>query len=323
MFRFILRPLKKRFGSDRKYYQIVDTVFGIFPNNIELYKLALIHRSASLLTESGVPLNNERLEFLGDAILEAVVSDYLFIEFPGRDEGFLTQMRSKIVSRASLNQISINIGLSEYIIMQQGGVHVQKHLYGDALEAMIGAIYLDKGFDFVNRLLINHILRDNINLNAMTHTENDFKSRLIEWCQKNRRAIVFDTGHTAESTPQVPAFRARVLIDGVEMGYGNGASKKEAEQHASYAVSQALSDDMGFHLLEFLDDSLSGENSGSEMQNGVSVANESVDERGRHDQVETKPVAKHRRRSRKKKLKAALGSEIGVELAPKEVDENG
>ena len=108
MFGFLLRPLRKRFGRDREYYKIVDTVFGISPNNIELYKLALIHRSASLLTEDGVPLNNERLEFLGDAVLEAVVSDYLFIEFPGRDEGFLTQMRSKIVSRATLNQIRAN-----------------------------------------------------------------------------------------------------------------------------------------------------------------------------------------------------------------------
>ena len=259
MFGFIFRPLKKRFGRDKEYYRIVYTVFGIYPNNIELYKLALIHRSASLLREDGIPLNNERLEFLGDAVLEAVVSDYLFIEFPGHDEGFLTQMRSRIVSRASLNQISINIGLSEHIIMQQGGLYVQKHLYGDALEAMIGAIYLDKGFDFVNRLLINHILRDNINLGMMTHTENDFKSRLIEWCQKNRREIVFHTEHTPESTAQLPMFRSGVLIDGVEMGYGNGSSKKEAEQHAAYAVSQALSDETGFHLLELLDDSLSDE----------------------------------------------------------------
>ncbi|MBE5034076.1 ribonuclease III [Gallalistipes aquisgranensis] len=256
MFGFLLRPLRKRFGRDREYYKIVDTVFGISPDNIELYKLALIHRSASLLTEDGVPLNNERLEFLGDAVLEAVVSDYLFIEFPGRDEGFLTQMRSKIVSRATLNQISIRIGLSQHIIMQQGGVYVQKHLFGDALEAMIGAIYLDKGFDFVNRLLINRILKENINLQTITRTESDFKSRLIEWCQKSRREIVFDTAHTPESTAQSPEFRSRVLIDGVEMGYGNGSSKKEAEQHAAYAVSQALSDETGYHLLELLDDSL-------------------------------------------------------------------
>lgn len=317
MFGFILRPLKKRFGRNKEYYRIVDAVFGICPNNIELYKLALIHRSASLLGEDGIPLNNERLEFLGDAVLEAVVSDYLFIEFPGHDEGFLTQMRSKIVSRASLNQISINIGLSEHIIMHQGGLYVQKHLYGDALEAMIGAIYLDKGFDFVNRLLINHILRDNINLGMMTHTESDFKSRLIEWCQKNRREILFHTEHTPESTAQLPLFRSRVLIDGVEMGYGNGSSKKEAEQHAAYAVSQLLSDEMGFQLLELLDDSM-GEESSLDMTSEVekNVGTEESDLQGG---VRKGAGIRRRGRGRRKKSDGAVKETDVAQSEEKEI----
>ena len=117
------------------------------PNNIELYKLALIHRSASLFLEDGTPINNERLEFLGDAVIEAIVSDYLFIEFPEHDEGFLTQLRSRIVSRSTLNALGIRLGLDKHIIVQGGGNFAQKHLYGDALEAMMGAIYLDKGYD--------------------------------------------------------------------------------------------------------------------------------------------------------------------------------
>ena len=171
MFGFVLKLFKKRFGADRHYYQILDEIFGIYPNNIELYKLALIHRSASLFLADGTPMNNERLEFLGDAVLEAIVSDYLFIEFPGKPEGFLTQMRSKIVSRSSLNDLCMRIGLADHIISQSGGSFIQKHIYGDALEAMIGAIYLDKGYDYVNRLIINDILAKYLNIDNVTETE--------------------------------------------------------------------------------------------------------------------------------------------------------
>ena len=123
---------------------MVDDLFGFVPHNIELYKLALIHKSASLVLDDGRAINNERLEYLGDAIIEAVTSDYLFIEFPDRDEGFMTQLRSKIVSRQSLNALAVHIGLDGYVISNGAGV-VQKHIYGDAFEAMMGAIYLDQG----------------------------------------------------------------------------------------------------------------------------------------------------------------------------------
>lgn len=132
-------------------------MFGFIPNNIELYKLALIHKSASLVLEDGRAINNERLEFLGDAVIEAVTSDYLFIEYPDRDEGFLTQARSKIVSRQSLNVLAVNIGLDRHVISNGSTSVTQKHIYGDAFEAMIGAVYLDQGYEFVNRLLINRI----------------------------------------------------------------------------------------------------------------------------------------------------------------------
>ena len=154
MFDFILRPLRRNFGRDKAYYRIIDDMFGFIPNNIELYKLALIHKSASLVLADGRQINNERLEFLGDAVIEAVTSDYLYIEFPDRQEGFLTQLRSKIVSRQSLNTIARTIGLDRYVIANPTGSTNQKHIYGDAFEAMIGAIYLDQGYEFANRLLI-------------------------------------------------------------------------------------------------------------------------------------------------------------------------
>ena len=156
MFDFILRPIRRNFGRDKLYYRIVDDIFGIIPNNIELYKLALIHKSASV-EYGGRSINNERLEFLGDAVIEAITSDYLFIEYPEYNEGELTKLRSKLVSRQSLNSIACKIGLDKHIICCRSVGLTQKHIFGDAFEAMMGAIYLDQGYNFTNRLLINDI----------------------------------------------------------------------------------------------------------------------------------------------------------------------
>lgn len=251
-------PFRLRFGKDREYYKILKTLFGINPNNIELYKLALIHRSASLFLEDGTPINNERLEFLGDAVIESVVSDYLFIEYPGENEGFLTQLRSKIVSRTTLNALAIRIGLDKHIIAQAGGNFTQKHLYGDALEAMMGAIYLDKGYDFVNRLLINKILSTNLDLDGITEQETDFKSRLIEWGQKNKKQLVFDTCLSPASTLQAPRFVTRLLVEGAEMGTGEGTSKKEAEQQAASHARKRLETTFNEPSFAYPDISLTG-----------------------------------------------------------------
>lgn len=257
MFNFILKPLRKRFGKDRHYYKILDDIFGLYPNNVELYKLALIHRSASQFLEDGTPINNERLEFLGDAVIETIVSDYMFVEFPEGSEGFLTQMRSKLVSRTTLNELCVKIGLAEHIRSNAGGGVVQKHLYGDALEAMIGAMYLDKGYNYTNRLVIR-MLTENLSLEEMTHTETDFKSRLIEWCQKSKHTIHFSTDFGDGSTSQHPVFRSVAVIDDMEVGFGLGASKKEAEQRAAYSVSQALDDATGDNILDMVDQSVNG-----------------------------------------------------------------
>lgn len=239
MFDFILRPFRRRFGRDSRYYAAVDDMFGFVPHNIELYKLALIHKSASVVLDSGQQINNERLEFLGDAVIESVTSDYLFIEFPDRDEGFMTQLRSKIVSRQSLNGIAHSIGLDAHVICNSSGNFTQKHIYGDAFEAMMGAIYLDQGYEFVNRLLINDIYGRHLSMEEMLSSETDFKSRLIEWCQKNRHAIVFRTRHSSSSS----SFVSTVFIDEMEVGHGAGASKKEAEQNAAYRMAQSSMDD--------------------------------------------------------------------------------
>jgi ribonuclease-3 len=257
MFDFIIRPIRRRFGRDKSFYVAIDDMFGFIPHNIELYKLALIHKSASVELEDGRHINNERLEFLGDAVIESVTSDYLFIEYPDCDEGFMTQLRSKIVSRQSLNRIASEIGLDKYVISNAAGNVVHKHIYGDAFEAMMGAIYLDQGYDFVNRLLINDIFGRYLSLEDIQQSETDFKSRLIEWCQKNHYTIEFRTGHDHSGSSQHPAFASTVYIGGIAVGHGTGASKKEAEQNAAFSVSQssstAISDESSAKILDRLD----------------------------------------------------------------------
>lgn len=253
MLDFVLRPLRRNFGQDRAYYRVIDDLFGFIPHNIELYKLALIHKSASLLLEDGRPINNERLEFLGDAVIEAVTSDYLFIEFPDRDEGFLTQLRSKIVSRQSLNALSGQLGLDRHVISSTGTGITQKHIYGDAFEAMMGAIYLDQGYEFVNRLLINTIYGRYLNLDELTRSENDFKSRLIEWCQKNHHRVEFRTDPDKGSSSAHPVFCSTVVVDQIEVGHGSGESKKEAEQQAAFSVAQYMTDEQCASLLDKVD----------------------------------------------------------------------
>ena len=253
MIDFLLRPFRRNFGKDKTFYAAIDDMFGFIPHNIELYKLALIHKSASVVLEDGSHINNERLEFLGDAVLECVSSDYLFIEFPDKNEGFLTQLRSKMVSRQTLNEVAKRIGLDAYVITHSSNNLSQKHIYGDAFEAMMGAIYLDQGYDFVNRLLINRIFVDYIKVGTLLESETDFKSRLIEWCQKNHHTIHFATSHDKTYSTTHPFFYCKVLIDNMEVGYGAGDSKKEAEQRAAHSVSQGLNDDDCAKLLDKLD----------------------------------------------------------------------
>ena len=249
---FLLRPIRRNFGRNKSYYKIIDDMFGFIPNNIELYKLALVHKSASI-DIGGQTINNERLEFLGDAVIESITSDYLFIEYPEYDEGRLTKLRSKLVSRQSLNAIACKLGLDKHIICCHSINATQKHIFGDAFEAMIGAIYLDQGYNFANRLLINKIYSANLSLEEVDETETDFKSRLIEWGQKNHHTVVFRTKGTPTGSGATRSFRCTILIDNLEVGHGMGTSKKEAEQHAAQSVTYEPSDEECARMLDLLD----------------------------------------------------------------------
>ncbi len=256
MFNQIRGFFKRNYGENRVYYSMVWDIWGFVPHNIELYKLALIHKSASFILDDGRHINNERLEYLGDAIIEAVTSDYLYIELPTHNEGELTQLRSKMVSRQSLNRVAKAMGLDGYVVSNNGkggGNSLQKNIFGDAFEATIGAIYLDMGYNFVNRLLINNIYAKHISLADVINSETDFKSRLIEWAQKQHHTIEFSTNYDNSSTSHHPLFFSKVLISGVEVGHGTGESKKEAEQRAAQSVSEGVSDEASDELLERVD----------------------------------------------------------------------
>ncbi|CDN32117.1 Ribonuclease III [Mucinivorans hirudinis] len=220
--------LRRHIGKNSYYYSFIHSIFGVTPSNVELYKLALVHRSSSIVLEDRSVINNERLEFLGDAVIETIVSELLFIDYPEMNEGGLTQLRSRIVSRYTLNNLAIELGIDTQVVANPASINVHKNnLYGDAFEALVGALYLDKGYNFTNRTLIK-LFSENLDIEGMTVTEHDFKSRIIEWCQKHRKSVEFKSVASSNSS-----FISTLIIEGVVEGHGEGRSKKEAEQSAA------------------------------------------------------------------------------------------
>ena len=218
-------------AGDKNFYDQIKSLFGFYPRNLELYKLAVVHKSASVVLPRGRRVNNERLEYLGDAVLDAIVADYLFSQFPNQKEGFLTKMRSKIVSRNSLNQLAIDIGLDKMIVSHN--INQQKNIYGNALEAIVGAMFIDRGFQFTSNCIISAILEKYIDLDTLQTIENDYKSRIFEWAQKNKLTLQFQSKEENPSNGYNPHFIATILLNDQVLGEGHGSSKKESEQNAA------------------------------------------------------------------------------------------
>lgn len=187
----LFRTLRVKYSKHKELYQSIKNIFGYYPENIFLYQLALRHKSIADEIHPGTKNSNERLEFLGDAILDSVVAEYLFKIFPYKDEGFLTKMRSKIVSRVQLNKLSIKIGISFLVQSSKDTYSQPKSMNGDAFEAMIGAIYLDKGYNFTRKIIIEKIIKLHLDMNELENTETNYKSRLIEWAQKEKKEVEF------------------------------------------------------------------------------------------------------------------------------------
>lgn len=212
--------------------QNIKNIVGFYPNDVFLFERALVHKSAVYDHSSTYTQSNERLEFLGDAILGAIVADYLFKSYPTKDEGFLTKMRSKIVSRHSLNDLAKKIGLDNVVIAKLDKKSKTDSIYGNAFEALIGAIYLDKGTKACEDFILNKIISPYISLEKLENEETNFKSRVIEWSQKEKRDLVFEIlNETGEGRNKV--FVACVKLDGKEIATGKEKSKKKAEQKAA------------------------------------------------------------------------------------------
>lgn len=224
----------KLFSSPRKeFYLFLKDLIGFYPGKLSFYDIAFTHRSASRLDTQGNVVNNERLEYLGDAVLGAVIADFLYNRFPQEDEGFLTKMRSKLVNRAILTNLTYDMGLNIYIDSNATNAIDKSHIYGDALEALIGAIYLDKGYNSARFFIIKRIIPKYIDLYQLEQIDTNFKSKLIEWSQKNKRLVKFETLEEYVNGNKQPKFVSIVEIDSVEAGRGTGSSKKEAQQNAA------------------------------------------------------------------------------------------
>lgn len=233
MIKRLFNPIKLLVSPNKKFYLLLQNHLKISPGKITLYEIAFLHRSASITHTDGTMVNNERLEYLGDAILDAVIADYLFRKFPRKKEGFLTQMRSKIVKRSNLDLIARNLGIDYFVVSNTNRNTHKKNIFGDAFEALVGAIYLDKGYNYTRKYIINHILRNYINVEELLTRESDYKSRIIEWGQKNKVFITIETSEEYSGNEQSPSFISYVKANETELGKGNGKSKKEAEQNAA------------------------------------------------------------------------------------------
>lgn len=230
----ILDTIRLPFRNDRQLYRSFYNILGFYPRNIELYKQALTHRSANHKNSEGKKYNNERLEYLGDAILGAVVGDILYRHFPGKKEGFLTNVRSRVVQRETLGRLADDMGLTELIQSNLMGKTHNSYMAGNAFEALIGAVYLDRGYEFCVKFVNERILGKYINLEKIASKESNFKSRFLELCQKYRFEATFELlKETREEETLSPLFLSRVTIYGIECGRGSGYSKKESHQMAA------------------------------------------------------------------------------------------
>jgi len=237
----ILIAIKLLFTPKKKFNLDLISILGFLPRKKELYDLAFIHRSASVALGNGSSLNNERLEFLGDAMLDAIVAEFLFKTYPSKNEGFLSTMRSRIVKRKHLDSLAMKMGIEKLIVANSLNNNGGKHICGNAFEALIGAIYVDQGYKVTREFIINKILKAQIDLEELEHTESDFKSRIIEWAQKNRTEIKFEIEEEYTGKDHAPIFVSRIFVTDQLMGEGKGSSKKEAEQNAAEQAFNAIS----------------------------------------------------------------------------------
>ena len=237
MFSAIYKHIRLFALRRKEPYRIFYNMLGFCPNDITLFKLACRHRSVHHDDHKG---HNERLEFLGDAILSAIISDIVYHTFVTHNEGFLSKTRSKIVKRETLNEVAQQIGLDKIVEVHNSSQSHNNNTYGNALEALIGAIYLDQGYERCREIVTNKIILPHIDIKKVAQQEVNFKSRFIEWCQHYHLPYLFDTDNSNLDEHKNPIFHTRLFIDTILMGEGSGYTKKEAQQKAAQNALQRI-----------------------------------------------------------------------------------
>ena len=229
MRRFIKRIFNLATPDDKQLLLQLEHLLGFMPKHISYYRLALMHRSRP----EEVTDSNERLEFLGDAILGAIVAEYLFKKYPYQPEGYLTELRSRIVRRETMNNVAMRMGLNKMVQYNQNDRGLSRsHIFGNALEALIGAVYLDQGFIKTRKFILNQFIRSYIDLDVMESTDTNFKNQLLSWAQRNNKVLTFDTlDEKLEGTRKL--FTVGIMLDGEHVISGTGYNKKEAGQVAA------------------------------------------------------------------------------------------
>src|SRR5699024_9641590 len=231
------------FSTNKQFVKKLRNLLGFVPVNVKLYKMAFRHKSVAVSIKKGVKNSNERLEFLGDAVISSIVADLLFKLYPYKDEGFLTELRAKIVSRDHLNLLSRKIGLNEFVQYNDCVTILknrQSSIFGDALEALVGAVYLECGYRKTQKFFLQRIIEPHVDIQLLEQTETNFKSRLIEWCQHGGREIEFLQIDNKEKEFS-NLFCVQVLVEGEVCGEGQDFNKKNAEKLAAEKACELLS----------------------------------------------------------------------------------
>lgn len=229
--------LRNLFHPNRQLLLQLEHLLGFTPRHLPYYQLAFTHRSnIEVIAE-----NNERLEFLGDAILGAIIAEYLFKKYPYQPEGFMTEMRSRMVRRESLNSVALRMGLNKMVQYNQNDRSLSRsHIFGNALEALVGAVYLDQGYPKTRQFILKQIVKAYMDMDVIENTDTNHKNKLLSWAQKSNQKISYDTlSEVMEGSRKV--FTIAVLLDGAVIAKGTGYNKKEASQDASLKALQALS----------------------------------------------------------------------------------
>ncbi len=241
LYKYYRKTNHKFFSKEKHFAERLRGLIGFTPSNLYIFKVSFYHKSTlnnGTQDSSGLYQSNERLEYLGDALLSFVIGEYLFKKYPGADEGFLTKMRSKIVKRKMLNYVAEQMGL-DHLMMEFNQTTISQSMLGNALEALIGAIYIEQGFEYTRHFILSKILKRFINIDHLELFDDNYKSQLLEWCQKHSKEIDFRVLNKFKSDKR-DRFKVGVFVDGSEISSAEDFNKKSAEQVASQHALKIL-----------------------------------------------------------------------------------